>query len=210
MSEGLERAHAPARAARRQEAGMRRTLGLIGVAMLVLAATHAGAVDITPGMQKEIDRHVEVIKAWAADPVVLKAVAAQNEKGPMDGIDNAKWKTMRRSDAVVKEFQASPAGQYLTQKIKESNGSYIEAFLSAAQGEKVAFFEKTTSYIHKGQPKFEVPFGTGKPWQGKPEFDESTQSHQIQIAVPVLAGGKPVGVLVVGLNLGKLEKLTQK
>jgi hypothetical protein len=171
---------------------------------------NAWALDITPGMQKEIDKQVEVVKGWAGDAAVVKAVLAQNEKGPIAGMDNAKWKTIRRSDAVVKEFQGNPAGQYLAQKVKESNEAFSEAFLSAAQGEKVAFVEKTTSYIHKGQPKFDVPFGSGKSWQGKPEFDESSQTHQVQVSVPVMSGGKPVGALVVGLNLTKLEKTAQK
>jgi hypothetical protein len=187
------------------------TRTLLAFAMIVgLLGTPAGAAEITPVVQKEIDKQVEVIKGWAADPVIVKAVAAQNDKGPLPGVDNAKWKTIRRSEDTVKELQGSPAGQYLTQKVKGSNETFSEAFLSAAQGEKVAFVEKTTSYIHKGQAKFDVPFGSGKVWQGKPEFDESSQTHQLQVSVPVLAGGKVVGVLVVGLNVTKLEKTAQK
>ena len=182
-----------------------------GFALIIaLLVAPAWAAEITPGVQKEIDKHVEVIKGWAADPVIVKAVAAQNEKGPLPGIDNAKWKTIRRSEDTIKELQSGPAGQYLTQKVKGSNDTFSEAFLSAAKGEKVAFVEKTTSYIHKGQPKFDVPFDSGKAWQGKPEFDESAQTHQLQVSVPVLSGGKVVGVLVVGLNLTKLEKTAQK
>ena len=124
-------------------------------------------------------------------------------------MDNAKWKTVRRSDELIKSFQGNQAGQFLKQKLAESNDLFSEAFLSAAQGEKVAFVEKTTSYIHKGAPKFDVPFG-GKPWQGKPEFDESSQTHQVQVSVPVVVDGKPAGVLVVGINLTKLEKAAQK
>ncbi len=59
-------------------------------------------------------------------------------------------------------------------------------------------------------PKFDVPFSSGKSWQGQPEFDESSQTHQIQVSVPVLSGAKPVGVLVVGVSLTKLEKVTKK
>jgi hypothetical protein len=125
-------------------------------------------------------------------------------------MDNAKWKTVRRSEDLVKGFQANDVGKFLKQKAAESNEAYSEAFLSASQGEKVAFIEKTTSYIHKGSPKFDVPFGSGKSWQGQPEFDESAQAHQIQVSVPVVSGGKPVGVLVVGINLTKLEKLVKK
>ena len=70
----------------------------------------------------------------------------------------------------------------------------------------MAFVEKTSSYIHNGQPKFDVPFSSGKAWQGKPEFDESSQAYAVQVSVPVLAEGKPIGVLVVGVNLEKVTK----
>jgi hypothetical protein len=125
-------------------------------------------------------------------------------------MDNAKWKITRRTDPVVKAFQATPAGQFLRSKIEESQELFNEAFLNAAHGEKVAFAEKTSSYIHRGQPKFDVPFTSGKPWQGKDDFDESTQTYSIQLSAPVLAEGKPVGVLVVGVNLSRLEKVAKQ
>lgn len=181
----------------------------IAISGIVAGAAWA-AFEITPAVQKEVDRHVGQVKLWAADPVIVKAVVAQNEKGSIAGMDNQKWKAVRRSDPLVKAFQSSPAGQYLTKKVTESNGTYSEAFLSGSQGQKVAFFEKTTSYTHKGAPKFETPFTSGKTWQGRPEFDESSQTHQVQVAIPVLSGGKPVGVLVVGISLTKLEKAVKK
>ena len=182
----------------------------IALAAALLANTTWAGFEITPAVQKELDGHVEKVKTWAAAPAIVKAVIAQNEKGPIAGMDNPKWKTLRRSDALVKEFQSNPAGQYLKEKIADSNGTYSEAFLSGAQGEKVAFYEKTSSYLHKGMPKFDGPFTSGKSWQGQPEFDESSQTHQVQVSVPVLSGGKPVGVLVVGVSLTKLEKGTKK
>jgi len=125
-------------------------------------------------------------------------------------MDNAKWKTTRRSDPIVKEFQTNPAGQFLKAKIEATGGATSEAFLSAARGEKVAFVEKTTSYIHQGQAKFDVPLTTGKSWQGKSEFDESSQTYAIQISVAVLVDGKPSGALVVGVSLSNLAKTAQQ
>src|SRR5256885_10163781 len=50
---------------------------------------------------------------------------------------------------------------YTTLFRSEASGGLItEAFLSATEGEKVAFAEKTTWNIHKGKPKFDVPFTT--------------------------------------------------
>jgi hypothetical protein len=46
----------------------------------------------------------------------------------------------------------------------------------------------------------------GKTWQGTIEVDESTGLQQIQIAVPVLSDGKPIGSLVVGLSVSTLKE----
>ena len=191
---------------------MKTKINLLAAILLFLAvvAGRASGFEMTPAVQAELDKMKSQISGWAGDSVIIKAVTEQNGKGPIAGMDNAKWKTIRRSDDVVKDFQSNAAGKYLKAKIEASNGTFTEAFLNAAQGEKVSFVEKTTSYIHKGSAKFDVPFGSGKSWQGPAEFDESAQTYQIQISVPVQAGGKAIGALVVGVNLTQLEKLGKK
>jgi hypothetical protein len=179
------------------------------VAVLPVAAL-AQNFEITSSVQAELEKQKQVVAGWAADPVIVNAVKEQNAKGPIPGMDNPTWKTTRRSDPAVKAFQANPAGQFLRAKLEATGGAVSEAFLNGNKGEKVAFFEKTTSYIHAGSGKHDVPFSTGKAWQGKPEFDESSQTYAVQIAVPVLDGGKPIGSLVVGVNLSHLEKVAKK
>lgn len=188
-----------------------KRIALVAAALVALSIVPADAAfEITPAIQAQLDRHKTVAAGWAADPVIVKAVVAQNAKGPLPGMDNAKWKLTRRSDAIVKAFQTNPAGRFLRARMEASGGLVTEAFLSAAQGEKVAFVEKTTSYIHKGAAKFDVPVTTRGAWQGKPEFDESAQTYQIQISVPVLADGQAVGALVVGLSLSRLEQIAKR
>jgi hypothetical protein len=194
-----------------KEATMRWFLTAAVVVFLgITVGVAAAGQTISPAVQKALDRQVEVVKGWAANPLLVKAVAAQNEKGPIAGMDNAKWKTVRRSDELIKGFQTNEAGQWLRQKCTESNGVFPEAFLNAEKGEKVAFYEKTTSYVHKGSPKFDVPFNSKRVWQGSPEFDESSQTHQVQVSVPVVDAGRSIGVLVVGVSLTNLEKTAQR
>ena len=188
---------------------MRYSRVFFGAIVLLASIVAWAAFEVTPAVQKELDQAAEAVKGWAADPVIVNAVAVQNQKGPIPGMDNAKWKSVRRSDALIKEFQSNDAAQWLKQKLDASQGLYSEAFLNANQGEKVAFVAKTSSYLHKGSAKFEKPFTTGQTWQGEPEFDESSQTHQIQISAPVLADGKPIGVLVVGVNLTKLAEMSK-
>ena len=190
---------------------MKRILGTSAAALAAVAlAGSLSAFEISPAMQKELAHQAEIVKSWAAHPVIVKAVLDQNEKGPIPGMTNETWKSVRRSDELVKALAQNPAGRLLVQKLGESNGLYVRAFLSAAKGEKAAFSEKTISYLHAGQAKFDVPFTTGRTWEGPPELDIITEKHDVQIAAPVLSGGKPVGVLIVGVNLAQLEKVSGK
>lgn len=182
------------------------TSRLLAAVLLILPGLAAAAdFEMTPAVQQELDRQKAAAAAWAADPVVVAAVKEQNRKGPLAGMDNATWKALRRSDPTVKQFQSNPAGEFLRARMRASGGAVTEVFLNGAQGEKAAFAEKTTSYLHAGQAKHDVPFKSGKPWQGQVEFDESTQTYAIQVAVPVLDGGAPIGSLVVGVNLSHLK-----
>ena len=164
----------------------------------------AAEKELSAQAKTSLEQQTKVIAGWAAAPEIVAAVKEQNTKGPIAGMDNDKWKTLKRSDPEVKAFQENAAGKFLAAKIEGSKGLLAEAFLSGAQGEKVAFAAKTTYYIHKGKAKFDQPFNTGKPWQGPVEFDESSQAYTVQISVPVVDGGKPIGVLVVGVNVGSL------
>jgi hypothetical protein len=190
---------------------MRRILVLVGVAIFALVGTMAWAAEfeITPAIQKQIDQYTKMSEKWAADSVVVKAVVAQNKKGPIPGMDNPKWKTVSKDDPIVKGFQTNAGGKFLKKKC-EAAKTCVGAFLNAAQGEKVAFTDKTSSYIHKGAAKFDVPFTTEKPWQGKPEYEEDLKAHLLQVSVPVLSDGKPIGALVVEMNLTKLAKSGKK
>lgn len=180
---------------------------LLGMLALMLSASvHAAKFAITPPMQATLDKQKVAIADWASNPVIVKAVQVQNKKGPIAGMDNSKWKATRRSDPLIAELQSNEAGMFLKSKLDTGQSIYNEAFLNAAAGEKVAFVEKTSSYIHKGAPKFDVPFSTSVAWQGSPEFDESSQTYAIQLSVPVNADGKAIGVLVVGMSLSQLEK----
>jgi hypothetical protein len=197
---------------------MRRVMGLVAVVAVGLVAACAqlgngrcaSCFEVMPKIQEQITWQVWNANGWAASPVVVEAVLAQNKKGPIPGMDNAKWKTVPESDAIVQGFINNGAAKFLKEEMAKTGGISTGAFLNAAQGEKVAFTDKTGSYIHKGSAKFDVPFTSGKTWQGPPELDDSGKVYEVQIAVPVLSEGKAIGVLIVEINATKLEGMAKK
>jgi hypothetical protein len=197
---------------------MRRVIGAVILASVILTGCAGmqtqqrakSVYQVMDDIQQNITWQVWNANGWAASPIVVEAVLAQNAKGPIPGMDNAKWKTVPEKDAIVQGFINNETAKFLNAEMAKTDGICTGAFLNAANGEKVAFTDKTGSYIHKGSAKFDVPFTTGKVWQGKPELDDSGKVYEIQISVPVLSDGKPIGALVVELNGTKLEELSKK
>lgn len=181
---------------------MKKTLFTL-VALAALIVPTLRAEDLDADTQAKVTAKIEAIKTWAADAAIVKAVKAQNEKMPAElaDLNQDKWKTLGILDPLVRSFTKNEAAGAL--KAKKTD-SISEAFLSAADGTKVAFLNKTSNWSHKGKAKHDVPM-TGKTWQGAVEVDDSTGLRQIQVAVPVLDGDKPIGSLVVGLDLTKLK-----
>jgi hypothetical protein len=179
---------------------LQATLFLLPVIGLCLA--HAEALD--PAIQQKLDAKIKAAQAWTADASIINAVKAHNATpSPVAvAMTQEQWKTASVLDPFVRSFTKHPAAEYLKSKKNESQS---EAFLSGADGTKVAFLAKTSSWSHKGKAKHDEPM-SGKCWQGVVELDESTGQQQIQISVPVLDGDKPIGSLVLAFNVLKLAK----
>ena len=174
------------------------------VACLVGAGESLGAEAVDAAMQAKIDAQLKVVQAWAGDPVIVNAVKTQNAQTPpaYSAMVQPKWQELTILDPFVRSFAKNEVGQFLKAKRTDL---ITQAFVSDAAGLKVGYLDKTANWTHKGMPKHEVPM-TGKTWQGAIELGQASGAQQIQVAVPVLDGGKPIGSLVVGLGLAKLKE----
>jgi len=173
------------------------------LALLSLLAVFAcQAQEIDAALQAKLDGKVKIVQAWAADPVLVSAVKAHNAglSAEAAAMTQEKWKATSVMNPFIRAMTKNAAAEFLKSKKTKSTS---EAFLSGADGTKVAFLAKTTNWSHQGKAKHDVPM-TGKTWQGPIEIDESTGQQQVQIAVPVLDGDKPIGSLVVGFSITKL------
>ncbi len=183
---------------------MKFRLSFITAALWLFAsASVAHAQALEPAVQSKVEEQIKLITAWAAEPAVVEAVRAHNAALPPEhaALTQDKWRALTVLDPLVRGFTKNATGQFLKTKKSEL---VTEAFVSDAAGLKVGFIAKTSGWSHKGKPKHDVPM-TGKSWQGPVEVDESSGMQQLQIAVPVLDAGKPIGSLVVGISVSKLS-----
>lgn len=178
-----------------------RNVVLAGLALVAGSGMQAQSLpaEIAPKVQAKMKE----LKYLSTDPQVVAAVKAYNANPPAEtrSMTNDHWKELTLLDPVVRSLTKNELGQYLKSK---QDDSISEAFVSGANGGKVAFLAKTTSWNHKGKAKHDVPM-SGQSWVGPMEVDESSGHQQVQIALPVLDGGQPIGSIVIGLKVSKLR-----
>lgn len=154
------------------------------------------------------------IRAAAQNPLVIAAVAAQNkitagyDAARIDALDK-QWRAEVQSSArpLIKATLGNEASRYLGQVQAEAEGLFTEIFVMDAKGLNVAQSNVTSDYWQGDEAKFTESFGKGPTaiHIGEIEKDESTQTFQSQVSLPIMdAAGVPIGAITVGVDLSIL------
>lgn len=147
-----------------------------------------------------LDKELVAAQTVAKEAAVIAAVKSYNA-APPSTMTNDAWKKLTVISPEVKSLIKSDIGQFLKSK---KSVQITEMFLNGADGGKVAFLSKTTSWTHKGKPKHDLPM-TGKTWFGEVEIDESSGTQQVQVSIPVLEGTTAIGSLVIGYGVAQMK-----
>jgi hypothetical protein len=157
-------------------------------------------------MQPKIDAYKKQAVAWAADPLIVKAVKDSNVAGPIPMMGNAKWRDLKESDPIVKGLVDNAAGQLVTKWMNADAKGINKIVLSGDKSHRVAFTSMPAVYIGKGRPNFDTSMDDGKVWQqGESKPDPSTNIDTVQISAPVKDGSTVIGVLLVSLTAANLQ-----
>ncbi|WP_320043871.1 hypothetical protein [uncultured Desulfobacter sp.] len=143
------------------------------------------------------------------DPVIVKAVKDQNDKGmSLDQIkakDN-EWKDTPGIADYMKSIMESECGRHL-RGIQESESFYAEIFVMDNQGANVAMTDKTSDFWQGDEAKFQKSFnnGNGAVFVDDVEFDDSAQAYLVQVSVPVIDGDKIIGAITFGIDVDQIQ-----
>jgi hypothetical protein len=177
---------------------------LSAAALAVAVLTGTGfSQSLSPQVKAKVEAKLKQVQGWSTDPAIVAAVKAHNSNPPVEdkAMTNAKWSQLTILDPYVRSFTKNALGNYLKTR---KDDQIAECFVSGADGTKVAFLSKTTNWSHADKDKHKVPM-SGKTFIGPMALDESTGVQMIQIGLPVLDGGRPIGSIVLGLAVSKLE-----
>jgi len=171
---------------------------------LLLICSTIALAQAPPELQAKLNAQIKRLEAFSTDPQVVSAVKEYDStpRSPEEkAMTNEKWHSLSLFDPFVRAIGKNSLSQYLKSK---RDDVIAKIFVSGADGGKVAFDAKTEHWTHKGMPKHEVPM-SGRTWIGTVKLDDSTGLQLIQVGLPVLAEGKPIGSIVFGLRAEKLR-----
>ena len=159
--------------------------------------------------QKVIDIANSKLVQLGQDPVIVKAVKAENAKGKTLEQIKAQDETWKNTPGVVpfmKTLMDNECGKQLLSIQNESN--YIsEIFVMDNQGANVAMSSKTSDYWQGDEAKFTESYNNGKGAVhiSDVQFDDSSQTYVVQVSVPVKDGNTVIGAITVGIDVDKVE-----
>lgn len=184
---------------------MKRTI--FALALAAMPATVAYAVDYKPAMEGYL---ASAIMPWASDATLVDAIAAQNAANA--GLDAAaieamdqKWRAEvgTGNSPTIDAVLGNAAAQFLRDRVAESGGLITEVFVMDMHGLNVAASGVTSDMWQGDEAKFQetYPKGAGAVHYGDVEFDESSQSYQAQVSIPIVdpASGDVIGAMTVGI-----------
>ncbi len=185
---------------------MKNIIALVAISM-VIAFGAVYAKEKAPASVVEF-AHSTLVK-MGSDPVIVKAVKAENAKGKtLDQIKSMdkKWKATPGVADYMDALMTSECGGHLRQ-IQKREAYYAKIFVMDNLGANVCMTDKTSDYWQGDEAKFIKSYkgGEGALHIGPVKFDDSTQAYLVQVSVPVKDGDKVIGAITIGIDVDKLS-----
>lgn len=184
------------------------TLAIIA-SILVLQTTNAQASEaISADTAKSFLQ--EHVTSWINDATVIDALKAQNEKhAELDEsaiIDlDKKWRA--EDQDLISATTGNALSSFLQSKQNASEGMFTEIFVMDNKGLNVGQSALTSDYWQGDEAKWQQTFsiGDGAVHVSDVEFDESSQTYQVQISTTISDEGQPIGAVTFGVDAEFLE-----
>jgi len=148
----------------------------------------------------------ETIAGWVRDPLVLDVLRAQNAahqeltESEIIALD-AIWREQVVSGGDLIDGILSNG---LSAHLKGIQAEGAEIFITDARGLNVGQSDLTSDYWQGDEDKWKVPHATSEVHISGIEFDESSQTYQSQVSLPIMDDGTFVGVITVGVDVEML------
>ncbi len=179
--------------------------------LLVSSAFFAGPAFANEYADQLTDLANTTLKDIAQNAELVSAIEAQNaetadyDQAKIDELDK-QWRAEvdASNKPLIDAVLGNAASAYLTKVQDESQGMFTEIFATDDKGLNVGQSSVTSDYWQGDEGKWQNTYLVGPDAVdiGDVEQDESTQTFQSQVSIPVVgADGKPIGAITFGVNV---------
>ena len=193
---------------------MRLARSVVAIAATIIMIGGASANEFEGPLK---DVAMGTIKTWLKDPTVVAAIKEQNRKhaglsqADIDKLDK-EWRaeTGASDQPMIKSVLANNLSKFLKSKKEGGQGLFSEIFVMDAKGLNVGQSDITSDYWQGDEAKWKKTFlaGPDSVHISEVEKDESTQTFQSQVSLPVVdpANNQVIGAITVGVNVEQLAQ----
>lgn len=166
-------------------------------------------------LEKVIQDHESRVAQVLANPTVLEAIKASNDKNSaiteaqiqeLDG----KWKGASLTDEFIRVHLTNPCAKELL-SFQSANDGFVEIFIADKHGLNVCQTNKTSDYYQADEDWWISTYasGKGKSGHGEIEYDESARSESIPVFVPVKEpnSAETIGVAKAVIDLTAIKRM---
>jgi len=157
------------------------------------------------------------IKGWLKDPMIVSAIKKQNaQHASLSEADIQRLDKQWRSETggstqpMISKVLSNSLSGFLKKKTEESQGLYTEIFVMDNKGLNVGQSAVTSDYWQGDEAKWKKTYLAGADAMhiGGVKKDESTQSFQSQLSLPIVdpADNKVIGAITIGINVEQLSQ----
>lgn len=182
------------------------------LATTTFGMTAVQAAEPAEAVQGFIDEHV---MTWVQAPVLIDAINARNlETAGFDEAQVLALDTAWRAEVglgnapTIDPILFNEASDYLRVQVGQTAGMVTEIFVMDAVGLNVATSDTTSDFWQGDEAKWQQTYAVGADAVhfSEIEFDESSQSYQMQVSVTITDpnSGAPIGAMTVGINADSL------
>ncbi len=160
---------------------------------------------------KELEAQVEILQAAATQFEELTAAANEEYIGEAAEIVrrilvlDQRWRAATDASALIQNVVGNETADEL-RELQEAFPSHVELFLTDRYGANIAATNRTSDYYQADEDWWKTAYrlGRGAVYIGQPEFDESSQTYAVNIAIPVSHQGEVAGILRSTLDVTAL------
>ena len=177
---------------------------LLTTSLLIPSTSYAFDMDTAKNLYES------KVKAWLESSEVVSAIEQQNVKHESlseIGVENLDTRWRSGDQAFISSVLENELSKYLQGVVERGEGLYTEVFVMDNKGLNVGQSAKTSDYWQGDEAKFQESFGKGVDTihLSDVDFDESTQTYQVQMSVTISKDGAPIGAVTIGLDAEAVE-----